>query len=132
MSQPSKEFNLAADKVVAFKELRQKRTALYRANLSTTERIYLNAVDKPFSAVIGLGIAIKRAVKGEKTEGSYIEPGTFNMYVSGAFMNATMKDAKPFLSSTAFQTKINDLFTQAFEQCEDVSKTPKMQALKPV
>jgi hypothetical protein len=128
----SQSFNVSADKVVAFGELRKKRTEVYNANLSIPERLYLNLVDKPGSAVVGLGIAIKDAVRGIKKQGMYTDPATKEWYVSGAFINATMKDAQSLFTTSKFDEKINNLFCQAFDQCQDYSKSPVMRSLRPL
>jgi hypothetical protein len=40
----SQSFDVSADKVVAFGELRKKRTEVYNANLSIPERLYLISI----------------------------------------------------------------------------------------
>ncbi len=129
---PGAAFSEAADKVVSMSELRKKTKAIYKAELSVGEKIYLNVVDKPASLLVGSVIAIKNAIKGTKPEGGYVDDSNFppKMYISGAFMAATL-DSNPPLTPK-WDAKLIEMTKRAFDQCEDVSKTPKMQALKPI
>jgi hypothetical protein len=123
----SKIFNDAADKVVSFKEMRQKTKALYKAELSLGEKFYLYAVSYPLSPIQ----AIAALVHG-KPEGSYIDDQKFppKLYANGAYMAAILKSSEAV--SPKLEGKLNELSAKAFEQCEDISKTPTMKALKPV
>jgi len=128
--------NLPADKVVRLKEWKQNTKALYKAELSTGEKLFMNVVDKPLSVVAGFAIGIKsRFNKKSKIEGNYFDPqGSFGslLYVSGTAAQQTLEAAQGFMLNKKYQDKINSLSAKGFEQSEDVSSKPIMQRLKPI
>lgn len=132
-SQFSTSFNLASDKVVQLKEFRQKTKALYKAELSVGEKLFLNLIDKPVSAVAGAVIGLKGAFdKKSKISGAYFDDEHFSIYMSGAYMQQAMNNVQGFMLNKKFQEKINGLAAKAFEQSEDHSDKPIMQRLKPL
>ena len=125
-------FNLAADKVVAMKEWRQKTNALYKAELTTGEKIFLNAVDRPLSVLFGLGLAAKNMFNSKSSTGTYLDEKTFSLYVSGAALNDIIQQGQPLVVNRKFQDKIDDIATRAFDASADVSQQPIMKKLKPL
>ena len=124
----SGEFNdVATDKVVSTKEWRQRTNKLYAENLSIGDRVFLNLVDRPVSFAAGVALAFHD--KSKKSPGLFIDEGNFKFYVSGEYVKEVL--SKPlFSASKTFDAKINALAEQAFDECADISKTPKMSSLK--
>lgn len=130
--QISQSFNIAADKVVSLKEWRQKTNAHYNETLTTSEKVFLNLVDKPLSVAAGLAFGLKAALSGNGMKGAYFDTATSATYVNGAYITALANDYKRTALNQKFQNKINSLAVKAFDECEDYSQSSLMQRLKPL
>ncbi len=127
MSSPNQtSFNLAAEKVVALKELKQKTDALYKTELSFGDKCFLYLVDRPASIVVALISAVKGSTP---KKGAYVDMKELRMYGSGEFIMNSYKHA-PFTLSKAFDQKTLALTQKAFEQCTDHSQLPVMSRLQ--
>lgn len=124
-SQFNATFNGASDKVVKLSEWAKKTRALYKENLTLSEKLFLNLASRPMAVV-----AAACTFNNSSMRGAYLDTDTNEIYVSGALIQNKEKETQAFMPNEAFQKKINGLSSVAFDQSEDHSAKPIMQRLK--
>lgn len=115
------QFNVASEKIVQLDEFVHKVNARYKQELSFTDQLFLNLVDRPLSMVAGMMMAFKIAAEPEtRGAGFLIDPITREKYVDGSALNLMMNNM-PYSINKKFDQKLCDIAVRTFNECEDYS-----------
>lgn len=141
------QFNVNAEKLVSFSELRQRTNKAYKENMTLSERVRLNLIDKPLGALMGVKAFVQSLQTGNTGEASsedqekaqqlvsgyYKDSLTNQMYLKGSSYNIMLEKSLQAHANNAFQEKITRLAVQAYDECKDYSQDKDLQKrLKPL